>query len=73
MCVVDLLFTLAETAQVVDPPMTETQLRLLVRALGWRPAGYRRDGRPGHPVAEYDAVVLLDLHRVLTPFLRAET
>lgn len=64
----DLAFTLAEAAQVLDP-MTEEQLRLIVRALRWQPAGKRYTGRGGHPVSTWDAQRLIALYAVLAPFL----
>jgi hypothetical protein len=63
--------TLAEVASILDPPMAEWQLRLIaVRALGWRPDGYRHNGRPGHPTATFDAAELMALHAALLPFNR---
>jgi hypothetical protein len=61
--------TLAEAAQVLDPPMTEQQLRQIVRALGWEPGGYRHSGRSGRPAASYDASKIMKLHAALVPFL----
>jgi 2-keto-3-deoxy-L-rhamnonate aldolase RhmA len=61
--------TLAEAAQVLDPPMTEQQLRAIVRALRWEPEGYRHTGRAGRPGARYDAGKILKLHAALVPFL----
>jgi hypothetical protein len=62
--------TLAEASQVLDPPMTEQQLALIVRALGWKPDGWRATGRRGHPWPEYPAADLMRLHAALVPFLR---
>jgi hypothetical protein len=61
--------TLAEAAQVLDPPMTEQQLREIIRALRWEPEGYRRTGRPGHPWPVYDAREIMKLHAALAPWL----
>lgn len=61
--------TLAEAAQVLDPPMTEQQLREIVRALRWEPEGYRHTGRAGRPAPRYDAAKIMKLHAVLVPFL----
>jgi hypothetical protein len=66
--------TLAEAAQVLDPPMTEQQLRLMVRVLGWQPCGERANGHPGRSgrqKATYDAAEILRLHAALVPFLRS--
>ena len=61
--------TLAEAAQVLDPPMTEQQLRAIVRALGWQAEGRRHTGRAGRPALRYDAGRILKLHAALVPFL----
>ena len=61
--------TLAEASAVLNPPMTEKQLRQIVRALGWQHAGTRPSGRAGHPPLTYDAARLMALHRALLPFL----
>lgn len=65
----DVALTLAEVATILDPPMTEKQLRAIVRALRWQPAGTRPSGRAGHPPLTYDAARLMALHRALLPFL----
>lgn len=62
--------TLAEAAAVLEPTITEQQLRQIITALGWQPSGHRRTGRRGHPFPEYDATDLLNLHAALVPFLR---
>lgn len=62
-------FTLAEAAMVLDPPVTEQQLRAIVTALGWKPDGWRRRAARGHPFPEYDAAEILKLHAALVPFL----
>ena len=63
--------TLAEASQVLDPPMTEQQLRHIIRALHWQPAGWRHPGGRGHATATYDAGDLMRLHQALVPFLRS--
>ena len=62
-------FTLAEAATILDPPMTERQLRQIVSALGWEPDGHRYTGCSGRPVATYRAERILKLHGVLVSFL----
>jgi hypothetical protein len=62
--------TLAEAAQVLEPAMTEQQLRAIVTALGWQPDGHRYTGRRGHPFPVYPAEAILGLHAALIPFLR---
>ncbi len=61
--------TLGEAAQVLDPPMTEQQLRVIVTALRWQPRGWRRTGRIGHPYPVYDWAQIAGLHAALVPFL----
>lgn len=60
--------TLAEAAQLLQPPMAETQLRAIVNALGWQPDGHRHTGRAGRPTACYDATRLIRLHAAVAPF-----
>lgn len=60
--------TLAEAAAVLDPPITETQLRAIVSALRWQPDGYRHTGRAGRPAPAYNATRLMELHAALVPF-----
>ena len=61
--------TLAEAAEVLDPPMSADQLRQIVSALGWKPAGNRHTGKRGRPWPVYEATRLLELHAALVPFL----
>ena len=61
--------TLAEAAAILDPPLTEKQLRAIITQLGWPPDGHRRTGRIGHPWPTYDAAKLLQLHAALMPFM----
>lgn len=65
----DALLTLAEASEVLDPPIGEKQLREIVHALRWKPAGHRHDGRKGHPKATYPAEAIMKLHRALVPWL----
>jgi len=66
------LVTLAEAAGLLRPRMTEAQLRVIVRALGVQPAGWRHPGTGrGHPVACYDWAGISRLHTALQPWLRA--
>ena len=60
--------THAEAAQVLEPPLSERQLRDIVRALGWQPSGHRHTGRPGKPVAVYDWAKITRLHAALAEF-----
>lgn len=61
--------TLAEAAAVLDPPISERQLRAIVAALRWQPAGHHRTGQAGRPAARYDAAELMKLHAALAPWL----
>lgn len=61
--------TVAEAVTLLDPPMTERQLRAFVRELGWQPVSSRRSGRRGHPVAAYDSAQIFKLHAALAPWL----
>lgn len=61
--------TLAEAATVLDPPVTEQQLRAIVTALGWKPDSHRHTGRAGRPAPEYDAARIMRLHAALLPFI----
>ncbi len=65
----DVGLTLAEAAQLLDPPMTERQLRTIIRALGIPPAGTRPSGHPGRPILTYRWSELAGLHRALVPWL----
>ena len=66
---VSVAFTLGEAAEVLDPPLTEKQLRAIIRALGWQAAGHRYTGRGGHPFATYDMARIQRLHIALLPFM----
>ena len=67
---VDADLTLAEAATLLHPPMTERQLRMIIRALGWQPAGIRRSDRPGRRTRTYQAAEIMRLHQALTPWLK---
>jgi hypothetical protein len=62
-------FTLREAATVLNPPVTERQLRAIVTALGWKPVSHRHTGRDGRPPACYPAERILQLHAAIVPFL----
>ena len=67
-----LAFTLAEAVEVLDPHMTEQQLRAIVTALGWQPDSHRHTGRAGRPTAAYDATRLMQLHAAVAPFIEID-
>ena len=64
----DVGLTLAEAAELLHPPMTERQLRAIVRSLRWQPAGWRHNGH-GHPYATYRWDDIVKLHAALLPFM----
>ena len=61
--------TLSEASSILDPPMTETQLRKIITELHWQPTGWRRTGRIGHPYPTYPWDQIAGLHAALVPFL----
>jgi hypothetical protein len=62
--------TLAEAATILNPPITEQQLRTIIRALRITPAGWRHPGSGrGHPIAAYPAAEIFRLHAALSPWL----
>ena len=65
----DIAFTLSEAAGILNPPLTEQQLRMIIKALGWQPAGKRHTGRGGHPFDTFDAAQIMRLHAALIPFM----
>ena len=66
---VDTDLTLTEAASILQPPITEPQLRAIIRALRIQPAGSRRNGHPGKPHATYTWTEISQLHHALTPWL----
>ena len=61
--------TLAEACDVLRPEISEKQLRRIIQALRWQPAGTRPNGHPGRPQAVYDYDQITKLHAALTPWL----
>jgi hypothetical protein len=61
--------TLAEAVGVLDPPMSEPQLRIIVRALAIQPTGHRYTGQAGRPTDTFDATEIMRLHGALAPWL----
>lgn len=68
---VSVAFTLGEAAAVLDPPLSEDELRAIIRALHWKPAGKRYTGRGGHPFDTFDMARIQRLHIALRPFMDA--
>ena len=54
--------TLKELADLLDPPMTVTQVKGLIAAIKLRPCGRRVNGRRGRPISEYDAAIIMAAH-----------
>lgn len=66
----DVKVTLSEAASILDPPMTETQIRAIINALGWPPAGTSPNGRRGRPQHTYPWADITALHALLAPWLQ---
>jgi hypothetical protein len=66
---VDAALTLKEAATLLQPPLTEQQLRAIIRALHWQPAGWRHNPC-GHPWATYPWTDISALHKDLLPHMR---
>lgn len=66
----DAQLTLAEAATVLNPPMNERQLIMVVAALNLAPCGVRHTGRDGRPRKTYPAADLMRLHAALLPWLK---
>lgn len=62
--------TLTEAASILEPPISEPQLRLIVRALAIQPSGHRRTGQAGRPTEEFDSAEIMRLHGALSPWLQ---
>jgi hypothetical protein len=54
--------TVEELADLLDPPMTVTQVKALIVLIRLRPCGRRLNGNRGRPVAEYDAGIIMAAH-----------
>ena len=62
--------TLRELTDLLDPPMTATQVKALIEAIRLRPCGRRVNGRRGRPVSEYDASIIMAAHAALVPHVQ---
>ena len=65
----DVTLTIAEAVTILEPRITERQLRAIIQALAIPPTKWRYTGRRGHPTATYNAITLMQLHAALTPWL----
>jgi hypothetical protein len=54
--------TVEELADLLDPPMTPTQIRALISVIRLKPCGRRITGNRGRPVSEYDAGIVMAAH-----------
>lgn len=61
--------TVAELADLLDPPVTAEQVYHMVAAIGLKPCGRRRSGRRGRPRALYDAKKIMEVHAALVPLM----
>ena len=61
--------TLGEAAAILQPPMTEKQLIMVVAALNLPHCGVRHTGHSGKPRRTYPAADLMRLHAALLPWL----
>jgi hypothetical protein len=67
-----LAFTIPEAVTMLSPAVSEDQLRDIIRALRWQPAGRKRTGHAGRPswsVLTYEWEQILRLHGALAPWL----
>ena len=60
----------AAASGLLVPPLSEHQLRVIIRALRIPPAGVRRTGCTGHPQHTYDWAELARLHSAISPWLK---
>jgi hypothetical protein len=66
---VDVDLTLTEATTLMNPTISEPQLRAIIRALHIPHTGTRPNGHPGRPALTYPASQLMQLHAALVPWL----
>lgn len=54
--------TVEELADLLDPPMTVSQIKALIYLIRLRPCGGRQTGNRGRPVSVYDPAVIMAAH-----------
>lgn len=54
--------TIPELVDLLDPPMTASQVKALIVVMKLRPCGRRLTGRRGRPVLEYDPQPVMAAH-----------
>lgn len=65
-------FTPQEMAELLDPPISVSQIKGLIQAAGLEPKGVRRHAPghgPGRPARIYDLAPVMELHAALIPLL----
>lgn len=65
----DVLLTLDEAAQFLNPPIGRPKLKQLIEATGLQPRGTRRKLGPGRPALTYSAADLMRLHAANVPLM----
>lgn len=69
MAATSVALTPGEAAMLLNPPLTAAQLREIIRALRWEPAGRKYTGHAGRPEYTYDWEQIARLHEALLPWL----
>jgi hypothetical protein len=67
----DCLLTLPEMAEILDPPLSAEQLKLLIKAIGIQPEGRRYTGAQGRPAPCYRASIVMRVHAAVVPLVQA--
>jgi hypothetical protein len=65
-----LAFTIPEACEMLTPAIGEDQLREIIRALRWTPAGRKYTGHAGRPTLTWDWADITKLHAAISPWLR---
>lgn len=55
---------------MLTPAISEDQLREIIHALRWQPAGRKYTGHAGRPTLTYEWQEITKLHEALLPWLR---
>ncbi len=66
---VTLHFTIPEACEMLAPAISEAQLRELIHALRWQPAGRKYTGHAGRPTLTWDWSQICELHAAISPWL----
>ena len=65
----ELAFTIPEAVTMLNPAISEEQLREIIRALRWEPAGRKYTGHAGRPTLTYEWTQITRLHAAISPWL----